>query len=273
MAPIMALSASRVERRSADRVFASVVVGGVETACVSRRQLEHLMVGDCLAARGGKRVPKLVFAANGHAVAKAGTDPAFRKTFQSADLIHADGAPVVFASKLLTSAPIPERSATTDFLHDAARAACQHGLKFFLLGASEEINAACAAELHKTYPSLQIAGRRHGYFRPGEEAAICETINRSGADVLWVGLGLPLEYEFCLRNRHRLRAGWIVTCGGCLNFAAGAYVRAPVWMQRVGLEWLHRVWREPKRLFWRYAVTNPLALFLLLTRTVWKAVQ
>jgi exopolysaccharide biosynthesis WecB/TagA/CpsF family protein len=114
---------------------------------------------------------------------------------------------------------------------------------------------------------LQIAGRRHGFFEPEDEQAICDEINASGADVLWVGLGVPLEYEFCLRHRSHLKPGWIVTCGGCFNFAIGAYKRAPGWMQRAGLEWLHRVWREPRRLFWRYAVTNPLAIFLLLTRT------
>lgn len=270
MAQDMAISPPPRERRSAERLYASAVVGGVKTACVSRQQMGRLMVGDCLAARGGRRSPKLVFAANGHAVALAGTNSRFRRTFQSADLIHADGAPVVFASKFLTRAPIPERSATTDFLHDAARAAREHGLKFFLLGATEEINAACVQTLNRSYPGLAIAGRRHGYFEAVEEAAICEEINRSGADVLWVGLGVPLEYEFCLRNRHRLRAGWIVTCGGCFNFAAGAYARAPRWMQRGGLEWLHRLWHEPARLFWRYAITNPLAIFLLLTRTAHK---
>ncbi|MBV8976637.1 MAG: WecB/TagA/CpsF family glycosyltransferase [Alphaproteobacteria bacterium] len=254
------------ERRSGERLYRRVLVGGLATACVSRRQLGRLMVGDCLAARQGRRRPKLVFAANGHAVAMAGADRGFRKTFEAADLVHADGAPVVFASKL-TGAPIPERSATTDFLHDAAEMAQAHGLAFFLLGASEEINAACAATLNAAYPTLAIAGRRHGYFGEQEEAAICEEINRSGADVLWVGLGVPFEYEFCARNRDRLKAGWIVTCGGCFNFAAGIYRRAPGWMQRLGLEWLHRLWREPKRLFWRYALTNPVAAFLLLTRT------
>jgi exopolysaccharide biosynthesis WecB/TagA/CpsF family protein len=168
---------------------------------------------------------------------------------------------------VLTRAPIPERSATTDFLHDAAAMAETHGLRFFLLGATEEVNAACAATLDRSYPDLVIAGRRHGYFGAADEAAICDEINRSRADVLWVGLGVPLEYEFCERNRDTLKAGWIVTCGGCFNFATGAYRRAPGWMQRTGLEWLHRVWREPRRLFWRYAITNPLAFFLLLTRT------
>ena len=85
--------------------------------------------------------------------------------------------------------------------------------------------------------------------------------------MIWVGLSAPLEYEFALRNRGRLKAGWLVTCGGCFNFVTGAYARAPKWMQTAGLEWLHRIWREPRRLFWRYATTNPVAIFLLLTRT------
>ena len=86
-------------------------------------------------------------------------------------------------------------------------------------------------------------------------------------DVIWVGLSVPREYEFAVRNKFRLKAGWLVTCGGCYNFVTGAYKRAPEWMQAAGLEWLFRLVKEPKRLFWRYAVTNPLAIFLLLTRT------
>jgi N-acetylglucosaminyldiphosphoundecaprenol N-acetyl-beta-D-mannosaminyltransferase len=255
------------ERRGSHRAYREVLVGGIRTACLSRQQLTTLMVGDCLAARGGNRRPKLVFASNGHAIAMAATNAEFRRQFAAANLIHADGQPVVLASRLLTSHPIPERSATTDLIHDAAAAAADNGLQFFLLGATERVNAACAAALEKQHSGLRIAGRRHGYFRPDDETALCESINASGADILWVGLGVPLEYEFCIRNRHRLNAGWIVTCGGCFNFVTGDYTRAPDWMQRTGLEWLYRVLREPRRLFWRYAVTNPLAIFALLTRT------
>jgi N-acetylglucosaminyldiphosphoundecaprenol N-acetyl-beta-D-mannosaminyltransferase len=256
-----------IERRSGVRVYDRVTVGGVRTACVSRRQLGGLMVGDCLAARGGRRAPKLVFASNGHAIAMAALDPEFRAKFDQADLIHADGEPVVVASRLLTETPVPERSATTDFLFDAAQAAREFGLKFYLLGSTEEINASAAEKLESEYPGIAIVGRRNGYFGRGEEAAICEEINASGADVVWVGLGVPLEYDFCVRNKSRLKAGWIVTCGGCFNFAAGDYVRAPRWMQDRGLEWLHRLWREPRRLFWRYLVTNPVAILMLLLRT------
>ena len=257
----------KVERRSGARIFDRVVVGGVRTACVSRRQLGGLMVGDCLAARGGARMPKLVFASNGHSVALAALDSRFRNELGQADLIHADGAPIVFASKLLTTMPVPERSATTDFIFDAAREAELHGLKFYLLGSTEEINARCAENLRKASPGIEIVGRRNGYFSLRDEAAICEDINASGADIVWVGLGVPLEYAFCLRNKLRLKAGWVVTCGGCFNFAAGDYVRAPEWMQKIGLEWLHRLWREPKRLFWRYLITNTVAVVALLLKT------
>jgi exopolysaccharide biosynthesis WecB/TagA/CpsF family protein len=173
----------------------------------------------------------------------------------------------VLASKYLTKSPIPERSATTDFIHDAAATARVFGLKIFLLGATEDVNARCADMLRLTYPGLQIAGRRNGYFSRGQEAEVCDAINQSGADIVFVGLGVPFEYEFCVRNKPRLRAGWVVTCGGCFNFVTGDYRRAPDWMQKFSLEWLFRLAREPRRLFWRYAVTNPLALFLLLTRT------
>ncbi|MEI9995831.1 MAG: WecB/TagA/CpsF family glycosyltransferase [Rhizomicrobium sp.] len=252
--------------RPANDQYAEVVVGGLKTACVSREQMTQIMVEDCFVARRREQAPKLVFASNGHAIAMAATDPSFRALFAQADMIHADGQPVVWGAKL-AGTPIPERSATTDYIHDAAKAAAAFGLRVFLLGATEAANAACADILRFTYPGLQIVGRRNGYFKRGEDAAICAAINASGADIVFVGLGVPLEYEFCVRNKHRLKAGWIVTCGGCFNFVTGDYRRAPRWMQDWALEWLYRLAREPKRLFWRYAVTNPLAAFLILTRS------
>src|SRR6185312_10902620 len=255
-------------KRHANDVYGEVLIGGIKTACLSRADLTRMMLSDCLAGRELEiSRPKLVFAVNGHAIALAAQDEAFRRTFESADIIHADGQAAVFASRLLTGTPIPERSATTDFIHDAAKAAAEHGLRFFLFGATEEANHKAALALVKTYPGLQIVGRRHGYFSLLDEDEICDEINITRPDVIWVGLSVPLEYEFAVRNRARLTAGWLVTCGGCFNFLSGGYKRAPRWMQAAGLEWLHRLWQEPRRLFWRYAVTNPLAAFLLLTRT------
>ena len=248
--------------------YAEVMLGGLKTACLTRDEMVRLMLADCLEARRREvHPPKLVFASNGHAIALSAQDARFREIFAQADLIHADGQAAVFASRLLTGTPVPERSATTDFIHDAARIGAVHGLLFFLLGATEEANAETARILADTYPGLQIVGRLHGYFSEIDEDEIVDEINLTQPDVIWVGLSVPREYEFSVRNRDRLRAGWLVTCGGCFNFVTGAYKRAPAWMQALGLEWLFRLAREPRRLFWRYAVTNPIAIYLLLTRT------
>ncbi len=248
--------------------YAEILLGGLKTACLSRDALARQMLVDCLNARRAEHhSPKLVFAANGHAIALSAQDIQFRDTFAQADIIHADGQAAVFASRFLTNTPVPERSATTDFIHDAAKFGAQHGLRFFLLGATEEANAQTARILGEIYPGLQIVGRLHGYFSTFEEDDIVDEINLTKPDVIWVGLSVPREYEFAVRNRERLNAGWLVTCGGCFNFVTGAYQRAPAWMQAAGLEWLYRLAREPRRLFWRYAVTNPVAAFLLLTRT------
>jgi|KBSMisStaDraftv2_1062788.scaffolds.fasta_scaffold113423_2 N-acetylglucosaminyldiphosphoundecaprenol N-acetyl-beta-D-mannosaminyltransferase len=257
---------------AANDCYSEIMLGGLTTACLSRDGLARMMLQDCLMARDSVQSqpnlahPKLIFASNGHVIAMAARDAAFRALLGQADVIHADGQAMVFVSRL-TRAPIPERSATTDFLHDAAKVAAQHGLRFFLLGATEEANAEAARRLVRAYPGLKIVGRRHGYFSRDEENEICDEINLAQPDVIWVGLSAPLEYEFSVRNKSRLRAGWLVTCGGCYNYVTGAYKRAPRWMQACGLEWLFRLAHEPQRLFWRYAVSNPLAILMLLTRT------
>jgi exopolysaccharide biosynthesis WecB/TagA/CpsF family protein len=253
---------------AANDSYAEIMLGGVKTACLSRDELARLMLVDCLKARGQEvHPPKLVFASNGHGIALAAQEKAFHDAFTQADIMHVDGQAAVWASRLLTNTPVPERSATTDFIHDAAKIGAEHGLRFFLLGATEEANAETARILAETYPGLQIVGRLHGYFSEYEEDDIVDEINLTQPDVVWVGLSVPREYEFAIRNKARLKAGWLVTCGGCFNFVTGAYTRAPQWMQDHGLEWLYRLAREPRRLFWRYAVTNPIAIFLLLTRT------
>ncbi len=245
-----------------------VMIGGVPTAVVSGEQLAGIMVAACMRQRTDPTRPAtIVFSSNGQAISMAGSDRHFRSQLLQADIIHADGEVIVAASRWLTKAPIPERTATTDFIHAAAAAGQARGLRFYLLGSTEDVNEAAARRLMAQYPGIIIAGRHHGYFAAGEEAAICERINAANADVVWVGLGKPREQAFCVANRHRIQAGWIITCGGCFNFLSGNYTRAPRWMQRAGLEWVHRMFSGPRYLIWRYLVTNPHALYLIATRT------
>ena len=232
-----------------------------------------MVVADCNDRRRGS-VPlpraRLLFSANGHALSLAARDKGFRVALEQADVIHADGQEIVFASRGIRGGGIPERSATTDLIHDLAPICAAEGLSFFLLGGTEDVNARCAEALARRYPGLKIAGRRNGYFAREEERGVCEEIGASGADILWAGLGKPLEQLFCARNRDELRVAWAITCGGTFRFVVGDYRRAPQWMQSAGLEWLYRMGDSPRGLLWRYLTTNPHALFLLATRTRWR---
>lgn len=249
--------------------FPVVTVGGFPTASVTRADLAKHMAADCAAARENPDawLPRVVLSSNGQGIALAGQDAEFARTMAQADIIHADGMPVVFASRF-TSHPLPERIATTDFFHDAARIAEANGLRFYMLGATAAQNKAAVDAIRATYPGLQIVGSHDGYFSDEQDAAVCEDIRNSKADVVWVALGKPRQEHWSIRNRARLRGvGWIKTCGGLYSFLAGDAPRAPSWMQALGMEWLYRAVKEPKRLGWRYLTTNPYSLYRLIRHT------
>jgi exopolysaccharide biosynthesis WecB/TagA/CpsF family protein len=247
----------------------SLVIGGIPTVRYTRHQLAQRMVADHRRMqRGELAAPQVVVSSNGSVIAGYHRDTRFRTLIDAADIVDADGMPLVFASKLFCKAPLQERVATTDFIHDAAAAAEQHGIKFYFLGARPGVAAHAAETIRNLHPHLDVVGVRDGYFSLRDEEGICRDIVDSGADILWVGLGSPLQEDFAVRNRTRL-AGltWIRTCGGLFDHHAGSVRRAPLWMRNAGLEWLHRLLQEPRRLALRYIVTNPVAAFHLLTKT------
>lgn len=240
----------------------SVRLGGIEITTMSRSDLVERMVASVRAYRtGASRLPEVVADTNGHAISLNATNAAYRADLAAADIVHADGGFLVALSRL-TPTPIPERSATTDLIHDVAAAAGEYGFSFYLLGATEDVNRACAATLERAYPGLRIVGRHDGFFDDLDRVA--EDIRATDPDVLWVGMGKPLEQRVAVQLRDQTSVPWIVTCGGCFNFVVGAYRRAPTWMQRANLEWLHRLWSDPRKLFWRYAVTSPHAVVLVI---------
>ncbi len=244
-------------------------IGGVPVAIVSDAGLVNCMADDCRRRREGELPrPMTVLDCNGQALSMYATTPDFAAALDAADIVHADGQVIVWLSRLLGGPRVPERTATTDFIGSAARRAAAEGWSFYLLGGSEEINRRCAETLQERNPGLRIAGRRNGYFGPGEEAAVVADIRASGADVVWIGFGKPKEQVFALAHRDAMAAAWIVTCGGCFHFVVGDYARAPRWMQQAGLEWLHRMATGPRYLIGRYLVTIPHALWLVLMRDV-----
>ena len=243
-----------------------VSIGGVRVATASRADLARMVVEDCRRRRSDvQRRPRLLFDANGHGISMAARDKEYRAALEQADVVHADGGFLVTASRYLAGAPIAERSATTDLIHDVVRAGLEDGLSHYLLGSTETLNAACADRLKALYPNIVIAGRQHGYFRSNEEDAVLARINDAAPDVVWIGLGKPLEQLFAVRHREAMRTSWAITCGGCFNYIAGDYSRAPLWMQDNNLEWLYRAATNPK-LIKRYLTTSPHALSLTLQR-------
>lgn len=253
-------------REGAHTLAPHVIVGGMKVTTQSLETLIARMLDEAPAVRRAGLRPKLIFSANAHSLSLYASEPDFRDAMDQADLTHADGGVIVAASRLFAGAPIENRSATTDMFLDSFAPAAAKGVSYYFLGATEATIEACAARLAQDHPDLNLVGRRNGYFTPEEEDAVVEAINAAAPDVLWVGLGKPKEQLFCLRNRDRLKCGWIVSCGGAYNFLTGEYSRAPEWMQSAGLEWLHRLSTKPSKLFMRYLMTNPHALWLMLTR-------
>lgn len=222
-------------------------------------------IDEALARRGKGRRPFYSTSANGQVLALCGKDPAFLALMRKADQIHADGMPMVLFSKLFSKTPLPERVATTDLVHKVAELAQEAGVSFYFLGASEEVNAGAVEEMRSRYPRLVFAGRRNGYFSRDEEDSVVANVNAAKPDILWIGLGVPLEQQFLDRNIDRLTGvGVVKTSGGLFDFISGRNSRAPRWMQAAGLEWLYRLWLEPRRLAVRYLTTNPQALGALI---------
>ncbi len=188
--------------------------------------------------------------------------PELRDVLRRAGLVVADGMPLVWLSRLL-GAPLPERVAGSDLVPALAARAAQEGLSLYLLGGREGVAQRAAEVLQRRYPGLVIAGWRSPMIHTAgpqlprslaEDEALVAEINASGADVLLVGLGNPKQELWIDRNRSRLAVAAAIGVGGTYEFIAGTVSRAPVGLQRAGLEWLYRLTRQPRRLFKRYAV-------------------
>ena len=131
----------------------------------------------------------------------------------------------------------------------------QRGHAVFLLGATEAVNAAVAARIQQCYPACRLAGRRDGYFSEAEEAEVARQIRDSGADILFVAMSPPRKELFLRRWSDEMGIPVCHGVGGSFDVFAGLTRRAPLWMQRAGLEWLYRIWQEPRRMWKRYLVT------------------
>ncbi|MEO6310448.1 MAG: WecB/TagA/CpsF family glycosyltransferase [Leifsonia sp.] len=191
----------------------------------------------------------------------AARDSAFHENLMSADLSYADGHSVVWATRLL-GGRIPERVATTDLIHPLASMSALEGKILFFYGGKPGVAERAAARLRAAQPELLIE-TRDGYIPPGEMDQLVTDINGSGAHILFVGLGDPLQQNWIAQHRDQLTVPVILTCGGLFDWVSGDHKRAPSWMISSGLEWLWRLMIEPRRLASRYLLGNPAFLYRL----------
>lgn len=209
-----------------------------------------------------RRPMSIVVTANVDHVVLTHRDPPFADAIAGAELVVADGQPIVWASRL-GRRRLPERVAGADLLPAVASLAAEAGLSLFLLGATAESCRGAATRLAETVPGLRIAGTLSPHRDELDDEALVERVNRAAPDILAVAFGAPLQETWLARRRASLDVGVAIGVGGTFDLLSGLRRRAPVAVQRLGLEWAYRLSQEPRRLWRRYLVRDPVFAFYL----------
>lgn len=186
---------------------------------------------------------------------KANRDPELRRIINECALINVDGMPVVWASRLLGK-PLKERVAGVDLFESLMERAAQKGWRVFLLGAREEVVSGVKQTYERKYRGLTVAGYRNGYWKPEEEAGVVEQIAQAKADLLFVAISSPKKEHFLGQYQAHMKIPFAMGVGGTFDVAVGKVKRAPLWMQKSGLEWFYRFLQEPRRMFRRYFIED-----------------
>jgi len=200
---------------------------------------------------------------NAAKVVKSRSDKELETIIREADIVGADGVPVVWASKILGQ-PLPGRVNGTDVMERLIELSDIKGYTIFLLGAKENVIKTAVDRLHQLYPSINIVGYRNGYFNSvQDEQNAIRMINNVKPDILLIGMGTPMKEQWVKRHKHNLNVGVIHGVGGSFDILGGVTKRAPRWMQKSGLEWFYRLLQEPRRMWKRYLITNTMFLKLM----------
>lgn len=233
------------------------VIGTPVTAVPFEIQIQSIM----LWAR--KRLSRIVCVANTHMLVEAYRHHSFLQVLDNADMITPDGMPLVWMLKLL-GIRTQDRVAGLDLMLELCQKASEQNVGIYFLGATPSILQRMRFKLLKHYPNLHIAAMEPLPFRPltkVEDQHLVQRINQSGAGLLMVALGCPKQERWMAAHKHQINAV-MIGLGGAFPVYAGIHKRAPLWVRKLGLEWLFRLVQEPKRLWQRYFTTIPVFLFL-----------
>jgi N-acetylglucosaminyldiphosphoundecaprenol N-acetyl-beta-D-mannosaminyltransferase len=233
-----ASSRVRIGKVSVDRISLEDILSSVKSALSSR-------------------TPQTVFYANSYAVTLAQADPSFAEAMDKADEIFCDGFGVYVASRLLGGS-VPQRFAWPDWIDQLGAACRERGASMFFLGAREGVAEQAARKLEAAVPGLKVHSH-HGHFDKSDACSreVIDIVNRSGASVLLVGFGMPLQEIWITRYRAELRPLVVFSVGALFDYAAGNVVRGPRWLTQHGFEWMTRLVIEPRRLWRRYLLGLP----------------
>jgi len=205
--------------------------------------------------------PRLIISVNPERIMRARRDPEFAAVLRRADLALADGAGVLWAARRLGH-PLPGRVAGVDLLQALAARSGAEGWRFFFLGGAPGVARAAGEALRKRYPGFRLAGTEAGSPDPFNDALTTRAVQASGAQLLFLAYGAAAEEAWLARNLSRSGAVVGMGVGGAFDFISGRSRRAPAWMRNRGLEWLHRLGREPWR--WRRMLALPRFVFRVL---------
>lgn len=207
------------------------------------------------------RQPHQIVTLNAEMLVAAHSDPALCQALNAADLNVADSAGVMLAARLL-GLRLRERVTGSDGIYRLATHCARRGYRPFFLGAAPGVAEAAAERLVSANPDLHVAGAYAGSPYPKDEDDIVRRVRGTAPDLLFVAYGVPVEEEWIARNRVRLGVPVMVGVGGSFDFVAGVTKRAPIWMRRMGMEWLHRLIQEPWR--WRRQLALPRFVMLVM---------
>ena len=259
---IAELSAGAVALWGRGHRFPTVDLRGVRVHAVTEADCVRHIISELDAARGG-----MVVTPNLDHLHRCLHDLTFAALVSEAELVVADGMPLVWAARL-QGTPLPERVAGSNLIASLSAAAAANGRKVFFLGGAPTTAEGAAKVLSERFPGLKVVGTAcptPGFEKdPARMAELIQTVCAARPDIVFVALGSPKQERLIVRLRPLLPQTWWLGVGISFSFLCGDVRRAPVWMQKTGLEWLHRLLQEPRRLFHRYIVVGvPFAASLL----------
>ncbi len=199
--------------------------------------------------------PKFITYLNAHCFNVSETDKEYHAILKKSDLLYADGQSVVWASGLFGN-KLSERVNAGDFILNFFHICSEKKIKIYLLGGKEEIINSAVNNFKNIIKDLPLTGFRNGFFKKEENETIINNINNADPDILIIGMGVPCQEKWLAENIDKInvKVAWCV--GALFEYFSGYRKRAPVWMRKIGLEWLFRLALEPSRLWKRYLVGN-----------------